>query len=189
MKQYFRDIWILGPPSTPYPGSFPNGLIDKLRIRWWGKKRLWVCSGGFHDPNGGVTLDMKREVDSTIVADGQLLPFKDATFDFVFADPPYSAEEAKRLYGVKNPNVHKIVAEMWRVVKPHGTIALMHRLVPTSKDGYENCPDPGFIVGIIGIACMPSWTNIRALTVWRKPGSIDPVFWNETDDESTAAIP
>ncbi len=56
---YYRDTWILGPAGNGYPGSFPNGFLNRVKKRWWGMRRLWVCSGGFHDP-GGIMLDIKQ---------------------------------------------------------------------------------------------------------------------------------
>ncbi len=43
------------------------------------------------------------------ICDAQKLPFEDNTFDLVFCDPPYSAEEGQKLYGtspIKYKNVH-----------------------------------------------------------------------------------
>lgn len=162
---YYRDIWFFG-PGAGYPGAFPNGLINRFRKRWWGKERLWLCSGGFHDTDG-VTIDLKREVKPRIVANAEYIPFKNDAFDFVFIDPPYSEEEGLRLYGTPYLSMTKVLNEAWRVTQPGGTMALLHRLIPSNEKSLK--VRPVHLQAVIGVGTVASWTNIRALCVWRKP--------------------
>lgn len=163
-KPYFRDVWALG-PNPAYPGAFPLGLINKVRKHWWGQKRLWLFSGSFKDPDG-TTVDIKPELKPTVVANCEELPFESESFDFVFADPPYSEEEALRLYNLPYFNIRKVLQEMIRVCEPNGKILFLHRLVPTAY------PDITFklleLQGVVGIYNFGGMSNIRALTVWKK---------------------
>ena len=162
---YFRDVWILGPASSSCPGSFPRGLVPAIRRKWGGQRRLWVCSGGFKD-SGGVMLDIRPEMRPTILADAQALPFKDDAFDFVMADPPYSETEAEQLYHLPYLSMVRLLNEMYRVCTPGGYLLLLHRLCP----GHEPQLDLQKTerVAVIGIGTLAAWSNIRALTIFRK---------------------
>ncbi len=168
----YRAVWGLGPPNNGYPGAFPRGLISRIRKRWWGKKRLWLFSGSFKDPEG-ITVDIKPELRPDVVADCQYLPFKDESFDFVMLDPPYSEEEAQRLYNLPYCNMLKVMNEAARVCRSGGYVLLLHRLIPFHHP--ENGPHFRRLIvkAIIAVYMIAGWTNIRALTVWEKYSSLE----------------
>ncbi len=168
---YYRDIWILGPASSNYPGSFPKGLISRIKERWWGEKRLWVFSGSFKDP-GAMHVDINPDVNPDVVADAQKLPFKDETFDFVFADPPYSEKEAKELYGLPYPSMVKVLNEMSRVTQTGGYMILLHRLFPSRHPHFNSHFRRMHLKAIVGVAVIGGMVNMRALTVWQKQPSL-----------------
>lgn len=169
-----RDVWALGPPSNGYPGAFPAGLIKRIkREGWWGDKRLWMFSGSYRDPHG-TTVDCNPDLKPDHVADCEALPFDDESFDFVMLDPPYSALEAQELYGLPYCNIPKVVNEAARVCAPGGRVVMLHRLIPwtgpwESKHKKRLVPE-----AVIGVYTIAGYTNIRALSVWRKNESLDP---------------
>jgi len=170
--KYYKDVWVLGPNITGYPGGFPRGLVEKIRKRWWGKKRLWLFSGSFKDP-GGTTVDINPDVHPDVVADAQNLPFEDESFDFVMADPPYSKEEGQKLYGLPYPSMVKVLNEMARVTKTGGYMLLLHRIVPLQHPYFNEHMHRMHIEAIIGICVTASMSNMRALTVWRKMENLE----------------
>lgn len=171
MRKYYRDIWCLGPSNTGYAGAFPQGLIKRIRKRWWGSKRLWLFSGSFKD-EGGTTVDIKPELKPDHVANCEKLPFEDESFDFVMADPPYSKEEAKKLYKLEYFNIIKVLNEMERVCCEGGHIILLHRLVPQYFPKLTKIYKSTNIAGIVGVFTIAGMSNMRALTVWRKPNKL-----------------
>ena len=124
MKQLPNDFWALGPNVTGYPGGFPNGFMQRLKKEGiWGNKRLHLCSGTVQD---GVTIDIKPELNPTIVADlSEGIPLEDESFDFILIDPPYAEEKANDLYGVSLLSVPALLKECARVVQHDGTVALL----------------------------------------------------------------
>ena len=170
-KPYFRDVWALGPPNTGYPGAFPRGLITRVKRRWWGNNRLWMFSGGYK-ANGDITVDIKKDQKPKTVANCETLPFRNNSFDFVFADPPYSKEESMELYNLPYVNIIKTINEMVRVCKPGGNILFLHRLIPEVFPGM-NLHKETTIEGIVGIFTIAGMSNIRALTVRRKNNTLE----------------
>lgn len=162
---YYRDVWILGPSlNNGCPGSFPQGFVQAVKRKWWGKKRLWLCAGGFRDP-GGTHLDIRTETRPDVLSDAALLPFRDGEFDFVLADPPYSAEEARRLYDLPYIRLGKTLNEAWRVLQEGGYLVFLHRTIPINGAELQLRG----MCAIVGVATLSQWSNMRALTVWRKP--------------------
>ena len=170
-KKYYRDVWALGPSNTGYPGAFPRGLIPKIKRKWWGQKRLWLFSGTFQD-SSGITVDIKKELNPNVSAHCEILPFKNNSFDFVMADPPYSKEESMDLYDLPYVNVIKTINEMIRVCKPGGYILFLHRLVPQVFPGLRLHCDTN-CMAVVGIFTISGMVNIRALSVHRKKNTLE----------------
>ena len=184
-KPWVRDVWGLGPPSNGYPGAFPRGLINRVKKRWWGNNRLWLFSGSYKDPSG-TTVDIKPELLPDIVANCEQLPFKDEQFDLVTLDPPYSEEEAKRLYDLPYINLLKVMNEAARVCAAGGYVILLHRMIPfyhpMSTSHYKRLK----VQATIGIYTIAGWTNMRALTVWRKQETLG--NWLEKENRGADAL-
>lgn len=124
-----NDFWALGPNVKGYAGAYPNGFLERCRAeRIWGKRRLHVCSGTVED---GVTLDASREtkgVDAVrprVQAGAEALPFRDASFDFVLADPPYEEKLAEELYGQAMVSIPRLLEEAARVTRPGGLVGVL----------------------------------------------------------------
>lgn len=166
-KMYFRDVWVLGPNKTGYPGGFPSGLINSIKRRWWGADRLWLFSGSFRDASG-TTLDIKTETGADVCCDASTLPFVDETFDFVMADPPYSEQEARKLYDLPYCNIVTVLNEMARVCRPGGHILFLHRIYPGAHPSFSEHFSRFELRGIVGILTNNGLTNMRALTVMQK---------------------
>ena len=166
-KPYYRDIWCLG-TGTSYPGAFPRGLIERVLKRWNGEKKLMLFSGNFHKP-GWDTVDIKEETSPSYLLNAEKLPDSwTEKYGIVFADPPYSEQEAKSLYDLPYFNIVKVINEMARVTKPGGYMLFLHRLIPQNFPGDTAHFKRMQIVGIVGIFTIAGYSNIRALTVWRK---------------------
>ena len=169
----YRDTWGLGPASNKYPGSFPRGLIPRIKARhWWGDKRLWMFSGSFKDP-GGVTVDINPEVQPDVVANCEQLPFEDESFDFVMLDPPYSELEARELYNLEYCNIFQVINEAARVTRPGGVMVILHRLAPFHAPQENVHKRRMSAVAIVGVYTIAGYVNMRALTVWRKRETLE----------------
>lgn len=130
------------------------GVTDPDRV-------LHLCSGSVRR---GVTVDVRPEVNPTVVADARHTPFPDASFRWVLTDPPYSEEYARNLYGTEAhyPEPGAIMAEAARLLEPGGRVGMLHFEVPMIRR-------PLRLVGVWGVTTGLGY-KIRAFTVAEKRG-------------------
>jgi len=83
----------------------------------------------------GVRVDIKEEVEPHLVADAHSFvkdyPYRwpAGGFDVILADPPYSDDEAKELYGTPKLNYKKWTAECDKVLKKGGLLIIYHKYI------------------------------------------------------------
>ncbi len=82
----------------------------------------------------GFRVDLKEEVKPDLVADAHTFateyPYNwGGGFDLIIADPPYSEEEARDLYGTPKLNYKKWTAEADKVLKKGGLLIVYHKYV------------------------------------------------------------
>lgn len=145
-------------------GQFPNGFLsDVLRMKLLGDvardEVLHVCSGTL-GPRERWTVDVRLAARPAVVAQGQALPFVEASFRAVMLDPPYTEEYARNLYRSEFPRPSHLLKEAARVVKPGGRIGLLHIAVPITP------PDCQFIQSF-GVVPGPGF-RIRAFTIYER---------------------
>lgn len=120
---------------------------------------LHLCSGSMIT---GIRVDIRPEKNPDIVADCRNVPLPDNSIDWIMADPPYSVEYAKNLYGTEEnyPSPGQIVKEAMRLLKPGGLLGLLHFQVPMIRK-------PAKIVNVYGVTTGSGYA-IRAWTLIRK---------------------
>jgi len=146
------------PDGGGYPLKFVEWALDEMDCNDPAQV-LHLCSGSMVT---GVTVDIRPETTPDIVADCRDVPLPDGSFDFVMADPPYSAEYAENLYGTGHayPTPYQVTREAMRLLRPGGKFGLMHTQVPTIRK-------PVRILGVYGIT-MGCGYAIRAWTLMEK---------------------
>lgn len=152
--EYFGDF----PDGGGYPSRFLARAFDILGVTD-PHAVLHVCSGSMKI---GVRVDIRPEMNPTVVADVRNLPFADDSFEWIMADPPYSREYAVNLYGTGDvyPDPHALVNECLRVLKPGGRLGFMHHIVPKFKK-------PGRLLKVYTITQGVGY-NVRAWSVFTK---------------------
>jgi ubiquinone/menaquinone biosynthesis C-methylase UbiE len=89
---------------------------------------LHLFSGSL--PRGPYTrLDLRPDVDCDIRGDASALPFDAGAFELIFADPPYSNEDAER-YGTSMVDRRRVFAECTRVLVPGGNLVWLDTMHP-----------------------------------------------------------
>ena len=78
----------------------------------------------------GVRVDIKKEVNPEFVCDAHnISQITNKKFDVILADPPYSTEESKELYGTGQLNYKKWTAECDKILKEGGLLIVYHKYV------------------------------------------------------------
>lgn len=126
--------WFLPRPKPDhYKGGMPlyaEEWLVKLAKELLGKEpeilQLFCGMGKF-----GFRVDIKPEVKPDLIADAHTFASQmgDRMFDVVLADPPYSTEEARDLYGTPKLNYKKWTAEADKVLRPGGLLIVYHKYV------------------------------------------------------------
>lgn len=153
--EHFEDF----PDGGGYPKGFLEWAFDVMRCDD-PSKVLHLCSGSVLT---GVRVDIRPERKPDIIADCRNVPLPDESFDFILADPPYSEEYAKNLYGTGDdyPLPGQIVKEAERLLRPDGLLGIMHFQVPFPSKGMK-------ILGVYGISQGCGYA-IKAWTLMKKP--------------------
>lgn len=84
----------------------------------------------------GTRVDVKREVKPDFLGDAHrledFLPAQE--FDVIFADPPYSTEEAKEIYGTPKLNYKKWTAQASKFLRTGGLLIVYHKYIMPNPD-------------------------------------------------------
>lgn len=83
----------------------------------------------------GFRVDINPKVTPDLVCDvHKLSQFVDRKFDIIFADPPYSDEEAKEIYGTPKLKYKIWTAECTKLLNPNGLLIVYHKYVMRNPD-------------------------------------------------------
>lgn len=78
----------------------------------------------------GYRVDIKPEVKPDLLCDvHELSKHLKGKFDIIFADPPYSDEEAKEIYGTPKLNYKKWTSEATKHLNDGGLLIVYHKYV------------------------------------------------------------
>ncbi len=150
---WLAGTWMIGNNyrrTNDLYGAYPPSYLKRVHSMFPdARKLLHLFSGGlrFADayqaayPNVGPFMEGYRIelVDSKGWDEGRCPTYQgdvvqlpddwSGVFDLVLADPPYSADDAKK-YGVKMPNLAKVMREAARVTKPGGNLVWLSTAFP-----------------------------------------------------------
>jgi hypothetical protein len=127
--------WFLPRPKPDhYKGGMPlyceEWLID-LYYDLTGNSTMELLSLFSGMSKHGFKIDLNKEVKPDLLCDAHSFAEKldGKMFDLIIADPPYSNEESKELYGTGKLNYKKWTSECDKVLKPNGLLMIYHKYV------------------------------------------------------------
>lgn len=145
------EVEYLGPYPYGYPvGGFLDfafgtlGVTDPSQV-------LHFFSGGVR---GGVTVDIRPEVNPRVCCDVTHTPFGDGSFDWIMADGPVTPLFNRYLYGVRGnfPEEGAVHAEARRLLRMGGAFGTLSPIIPEDIEGlvrektYGVVTEPGHMV-------------------------------------------
>ena len=172
--------------ESGYPGSFPVGFLRWVQERWWGDRRIYLCSGGVID-EAADKVDIQHEIDddvlgrrglnattkrsrtlkttANIIADARETGLPDSSYDWVMIDPPYSKSLAHDLYGTEEvfSRIEDFVNEGARICNPGGYVCVLSYDIPMKPKGFD-------LVACWGIYQIPSVRYMTGFHVFQKWG-------------------
>jgi len=135
--------WYLPRPKPDhYKGGMPlyaEEWLIKLAREILGQPQASVLNVFCGMNKIGVRVDLNPEVNPEYKGDiHKLSEFMDniVKFDIIFADPPYSDEETKQLYGGHLPklNYGKWTKECTKFLNPGGLLIIYHKQIPANPN-------------------------------------------------------
>lgn len=174
-----ETFWACGRAMGGYPGSFPNGFLQRVELKFGiSDKRVLFPYGGamptqFDGDVGDewVVNDIKPDLGHT-THDATEPPAEwHDSFEVVLADPPYGQFKANELYDTEHPGYKNICLSAARCVEVGGLLLILDHLVYTNymdSDRYDY--DISFDrKQPIAVTCGPN-QRIRVLNIFERTG-------------------
>ena len=134
--------------GSGYYGSYPGNYMERMLALFPETPRLHLFSGEVTDPEAFcVDFDPETPADLNMEIEKYLTQEEPNTFETIFADPPYSKDEAEN-YNAPYPNKRNCMKGCGKVLRPGGYLIWLDQRRPiwAKKDGFE-------WAGCIGVDC------------------------------------
>lgn len=134
-KGWIYGVWYCGTAwdKVRLHGQYPPTFLKRAMALFpEAKDVLHIPSGTIQ--GSGITVDrvvcdVRRPM---IQADASALPFRDASFDLVLSDPPYTPADSAK-YGCDRYPTKKAIGEARRVLRPGGYLGFLHTSYPSYR--------------------------------------------------------
>ncbi len=164
MKNVYRTTKCFGVNGQgQIKGSFPKGFIKWITEQGWvGKERCYLCAGMIDDKDS-TRVDIRPEVNPTVLVDAKDTGLPDESFDWIMIDPPYTKILARDYYDTEKHyhGINAYTKEAERLCKPNGLILTLSYEIPKR---IKNCD----FVAVVGVYTVPFTGYMRCFTVSRK---------------------
>ena len=140
MNDLVNIAWFLPrPKSDRYKGGMPlhcEKRLIQLAKSMVNKRNIKLLNLFCGMNKYGVRVDIREDVAPDYVHDAHLVGslFPPETFDVILADPPYSDEESKELYGTGKINYKKWTSECNTILRPGGLLIVYHKYIMPNPD-------------------------------------------------------
>jgi SAM-dependent methyltransferase len=165
--RWIHGVWIIGNnyrSRSGYYGEYPATYLRRVGSMFPDSSAtLHVFSGSVAPLPGTVCVDVQPATRPSVVADATALPFAPATFDLVYADPPYTPSDAAR-YGTPMVDRRRSLRELAQVTRPGGHLVWLDTVVPMFRKVEWSW------IGVIGIIRSTNH-RVRACMIFERGGN------------------
>ena len=162
--EQITGMWFLGGARhSNYYGSYHQNYLDRISSIFPDANKIVHLFPGSLPPGNytRVGFDGTGEFQPDIKGDAEklssFLPFKP---DLIYADPPYSVEDAEH-YKTGLINRPRVVDECGQVLQPNGYLVWLDQVLPVFSNKTLN------LVGLIG-SVRSTGNRFRAISIFRK---------------------
>ena len=148
--RWLYGVWMLGNDyrsKQGFYGEYPPNYLKRITSLFPDcVPVLHLFSGSLGEDCGGIRFDIDESGKPDVIGDAEQLSsyFPEDFFSVIYADPPYSGEDAQH-YGHCLVNRNKVVAECVRVMRDGGFLVWLDQVLPMyRKSGLA-------LVGTIGV--------------------------------------
>jgi len=161
-NRWIVGMWVIGNyyrNQNDYYGCYPHSYLKRMKSMFPDcKKILHLFSGSVQQDD---TFDINSKYSPTYVGDAHLLSnIVKKKYDLIFADPPYSNEDAKH-YGTPMINRNVVVGECAKILESGGFLVWLDQVFPMYRKKELE------LVGIIGLVISTNH-RVRMSFVFRK---------------------
>lgn len=139
-------IWMIGnnyKRTADYYGSYPPSYLKRVYSLFPDAKDILHLFSGKLSNISGVTVDIRKDVGTMVVANAKQLPFINQ-FDLVIADPPYTKADAKKYLGTC-PSTAMVMRDLFLAVQSKGFVVWLCTHPPLYRKDMWN------LAGVIGL--------------------------------------
>lgn len=162
--RWVYGIWSIGAnfrSKSKFYGQYPPTLLKRYSAMFTGiDKVLHLFSGAIEQSEEYTTFDLVQKAD--VQGDAQKLSqyFPDQKFNLIYADPPYTKQDAEK-YCTTLPNRKKVIHECYKVLNPGGFLVWLDTMKPMwRKTEFE-------MIGTIGMD-RSSNHRVRMIFIFRR---------------------
>jgi len=133
-ERWLYGVWVLGnnyQSKQGYYGEYPPAYLKRVTSLFPDcTSVLHLFSGSLTNKCTGIRFDSKNECKPDVVGNAEKLSnYFPPMFDIIYADPPYSNEDANR-YGQCLVNRNKVLNECHKVLVDNGFLVWLDQVLP-----------------------------------------------------------
>lgn len=132
-RRWLYGMWVLGNDyrGSGYYGAYPPAYLKRMAALFPDADNILHLFSGSLPPGHYTRFDCRAELEPEVVGTAERLPeyFKPGAFDLVYADPPYSEEDAEH-YGRALVSRNLVMRSLLPVVCRGGYVVWLDQVLP-----------------------------------------------------------
>lgn len=147
VRGFISGTWLLGNNyrGSGFYGSYPPQYLKRLAALFPDAKDVMhLFSGSLPRSKTYICVDLGQKADIKLSAELLTTVFTEPSFDLIYADPPYTKQDAER-YKLPMPNRKKVLEQCSAVLRPGGFVIWLDTVWPMISKKHL------VLVGAIGI--------------------------------------
>lgn len=159
---WIDGMWVLGNnyKSTGFYGAYPPQLLKRMETLFPDKSRILHLFSGSIPPGPYTRFDLTQPADKQGDAETLATHFPSASFNLIYADPPYTTHDAEK-YGTPLVNKKRVVSQCAAVLQQGGFLVWLDQALPIhAREEFKLC-------GLIGVVRSTNH-RYRIVTIFRK---------------------